>query len=186
MRRRKLLSAGLRNVIHAIVDCAREVRADIVHIRNKQITPRELLELTRWFVERRFRVVVNTRCDVALAARAAGVHLPSDSVSVRRFRTIVPADFLIGVSCHSREELEKAQEEGADYAYLSPVFRPLSKTDDRRPMGLDGFARSIAGLTIPILALGGMSLQHYEKCRAAGAAGIAGISLAMARDQAGS
>jgi thiamine-phosphate pyrophosphorylase len=165
-------------MIHAIVDRARPVRADIVHVRNKQLESRSLLELTQWLVGAGHRVVVNTRCDVALAARAAGVHLPGNWIDLLRYRAIVPPGFLIGASCHSREELLRAQGEGADYAYLSPVFAPLSKQDERPPLGLDGFSRMVAGLTIPVLALGGVTAERIPECLAAGAAGVAGISLA--------
>ncbi len=165
-------------MIHAIVDRPRVVRADIVHVRNKEIDGRALLEIAQWFVSRKYRVVVNTRCDVALAAGAAGVHLPGHWIDLSRYRAIVPAGFLIGASCHSREDLLRAQAEGADYAYLSPVFAPLSKRDERPPLGLDGFSRMVAGLTIPVLALGGVTAERIPECLAAGAAGVVGISLA--------
>lgn len=165
-------------MIHAIVDRAGEVRADVVHVRNKQLEARPLLELVRWFVSAGHRVVVNTRCDVALAAGAAGVHLPGNWIDLSRYRVIVPAGFLIGVSCHSREDLLRAQAEGADYAYLSPVFAPLSKQDARPPLGLDGFSGMVAGLSLPVLALGGITAVRIPECLAAGAAGVAGISLA--------
>jgi thiamine-phosphate pyrophosphorylase len=164
-------------VIHAIVDRKREVRSDTIHVRNKTATARELLEVVKWYVSRGDRVIVNTRADVALIAGAAGVHLPSGSFAPREIRAIAPPGFVIGVSCHSREDLERAQVEGADYAYLAPVFAPLSKQDSRSPLGLDGFAAAIRGLTIPVFALGGLTPDRLSECLAAGAAGIAGISL---------
>jgi thiamine-phosphate pyrophosphorylase len=165
-------------VIHAIVDRALEVLADYVHVRNKEIEPRELLALTRWYVGRGHRVIVNTQADIAMAAGAAGVHLPSGSFAPSRLRLVVPPGFLVGVSCHSREELEQAEEEGADYAYLSPVFRPLSKAYDLTPLGLDGFSRMISGLRMPVIALGGITPERIDECLRAGAAGAAGITLA--------
>ena len=164
-------------MIHAIVDGAREVNADYVHVRNKAMAARDLLALTRWHMERHPRVIVNTRCDVALAAGAAGLHLPGGSIAPSRFREIAPYGFLIGVSCHTREELVRAEAEGADYAYLSPIFPPLSKADDRKPLGLDHLASMIAGLKIPVLALGGITRDRIPECLRAGAAGVAGITL---------
>ena len=122
-------------------------------------------------------MIVNMRADIALAAGAAGVHLPSGSFAPRELRTITPPGFLIGASCHSREDLERAQAGGADYAYLSPVFAPLSKDDSREPLGLATFAERIRGLTIPIFALGGVTPARLSECLAVGAAGIAGIGL---------
>ncbi len=164
-------------MIHAIVDRARVFEADVVHVRNKNITARALLDLTRWYVAFGRTVVVNTRADVALAAGAAGVHLPSGSFAPSELRALTPNGFLIGVSCHNRADLERAQAAGADYAYLSPVFAPLSKAGTRQPLGLDGFERLVRGLTIPVLALGGVTPARLDDCLAAGAAGIAGIGL---------
>jgi len=166
-------------IVHAIVDSFREVRADVVQVRNKSIEARELLAVARAYVERGHRVVVNSRCDVALAAGAAGLHLPANSIPPSRWRAIVPPEFLVGVSCHSRDELLRAQDEGADYAYLSPVYVPLSKPDSRPPLGWDGFSRLVEGLQIPVFALGGMTLAHRDDARRAGAAGIAGITLGL-------
>jgi thiamine-phosphate pyrophosphorylase len=164
-------------VIHAIVDRKRDVRVDAIHVRNKFITARELLDLVVWYIARGGRVIVNTRADVALAAGAAGVHLPAGSFAPRELRAITPPGFLIGVSSHSRDDLQRAQDEGADYAYLSPVFAPLSKQDVRTPIGLAGFSQAIAGIQIPVFALGGVTPGRLSECLAAGAAGIAGISL---------
>jgi thiamine-phosphate pyrophosphorylase len=166
-------------VIHLIVDERREIRADVIHTRAKIASARDQLALARWYVDRGARVIVNSRADIAVAAGAAGLHLPSNSLAPNELRRIVPAGFLIGVSCHSREELERAEREGADYAYLSPVFSPLSKPDDRPPLGLDGFAATIVGLRIPVLALGGITPERIPDCLRAGAAGVAGITLGM-------
>lgn len=182
--------------VHLIVDAIRDLppglRADLVHVRNKTASARELIAIARHYVALGERVTVNTRADVALAAGAAGVHLPSrcffppgprGGPVIRRIRAIGPAGFLTGVSCHTREELEHAQAEGADYAYLAPVFTPLSKVESLPPLGLDGFARIIQGLTIPVLALGGITADRIDACVAAGAAGVAGITLGFGQDR---
>jgi thiamine-phosphate pyrophosphorylase len=168
----------MAGLLHLIVDRPRTLSSPgTVHVRNKQIDAGELLGVVRHYQAQGRTVLVNSRVDVALAAGAAGVHLPSDSIAPSRWRKLVPPGFLLGVSCHNRQDLERAQAEGADYAYLSPVFAPLSKPDDRPPLGLDGFQQLIAGLTMPVLALGGITWAHQAACEAAGAAGIAGISL---------
>lgn len=165
-------------MIHAIVDHVRDVSStNFIHVRNKNLDARELIQLVRWYVEKGNQVLVNTRIDVALAAQAAGVHLPSNSLRPSTVRRMVPEGFLIGVSCHSREDLIQAQNEGADYAYLSPVFAPLSKKEDGPILGIDGFRQSIEGLTIPVLALGGITPERIPDCLSAGAYGVAGISL---------
>ena len=80
---------------------------------------------------------------------------------------------IVGVSCHSANELAQAEDEGADYAYLSPVY---PKPGYAPALGLDRFAEAVNRVKIPVLALGGVTRENEAECVAAGAAGIAGIS----------
>jgi thiamine-phosphate pyrophosphorylase len=157
---------------------ARNVSAgvDWIQIREKDLGGRELSRLVRQALRAAgpARVLVNTRVDVALACGAHGVHLPAGSLPAREVRRIVPAGFLIGVSCHTIAELQQA--EAADFAVYGPVFRPLSKDDPRPPLGIEGLRAACAAARIPVLALGGVTPDRDEECLAAGAAGVAGIS----------
>ena len=102
------------------------------------------------------------------------------SWSPHRIRKIAPPDFVIGVSCHGEEDLLRAEEEGADFAVIGPVFPSLSKPardDTPRPLGLDRLARLTAAVRIPVLALGGVTPRNAPLCMRAGAAGIAGIAM---------
>lgn len=153
-----------------------------IQIREKDLTARELFELTRNVLAlpnpRSVKILVNTRVDVSLAAGAAGAHLPSSSPSPRAWRTMTPPGFLLGVSCHSPEEVRAAAREGADYVLFGPVFAPLSKPEQLPPVGLAGLARAVAlAGKIPVLALGGITLANMAACAETGAAGVAGISL---------
>jgi thiamine-phosphate pyrophosphorylase len=147
---------------------------DWVQIRERDLPAREVFALVE---DLPAKIIVNSRVDVALAAGAAGAHLPSHSPPPRLWRKITPPGFLIGVSCHTAQELRIAEEEGADYAVFGPVFPPLSKPSDRPAHGLEGLARAVAGIRIPVLALGGITRENAASCVAAGAAGIAGISI---------
>jgi thiamine-phosphate diphosphorylase len=98
----------------------------------------------------------------------------------RRIRRITPAGFLIGVSCHASldhgsDELRAAEREGADFAVYGPVFPSVTKS--LTPMGLDAFRRAVAAVQLPVYALGGVTRENAAACIAAGASGIAGISL---------
>ena len=169
---------------NALLDAiARNLAAGIdwIQIREKDLSARELLVL----VERAralpnpcgSKILVNTRVDVALAGGASGAHLPAASPAAKRWRALTPPGFLIGVSCHSANEVRAAQDDGADYAVVGPVFAPRSKTSDLPPLGLEGFARAARAVQIPVLALGGITAANAPDCINAGAAGIAAISL---------
>ena len=167
--------------VEAIGDLLLSGRVDWVQIREKELSGRELMALVRRVMElpnpHSVRILVNTRVDVAIAAGAGGVHLPSASIAARDWRRTVPSGFLIGVSCHSLEDVMRAKAEGADYVLFGPVFAPLSKTSDLAPRGLEELARVSQGVEIPVLALGGITWENAQACVEAGAAGVAGISL---------
>jgi len=150
-----------------------------IQVRDKQLPARDLLDLTRRVIAAApaAKIIVNTRMDVALAAGAAGLHLPAGSPEPAKFRAIAPAGFLIGVSCHTHQEVRAAAQEGADYVLFGPVFAPLSKTSDLAPRGVDQLAEAVRAVNIPVLALGGITRENTQTCLDAGAAGIAAISL---------
>jgi thiamine-phosphate pyrophosphorylase len=148
-----------------------------VQVRDKALGGRELIAVVRRAVGFGGKVLVNTRVDVAIAAGAAGVHLPAHSIAPREFRAITPSGFLIGVSCHLFDEVVRAEMEGADYVFYGPVFAPLSKPSDLAPRGLDELRRVCGAVTIPVLALGGITEENAGACVEAGAAGVAGISM---------
>jgi thiamine-phosphate pyrophosphorylase len=119
-------------------------------------------------------VLLNDRVDIALAAGLDGVHLPSRGIPVNAIRRFAPPELLVGRSCHSLPDVLAAQDEGADYVLLSPVFPTLSKPGVEA-MGLEELSRITARVRIPVVALGGMKAEVVRKTLAAGAAGIGGI-----------
>jgi thiamine-phosphate diphosphorylase len=122
-------------------------------------------------------VLVNDRVDVALAAGAHGVHLRSDSPSASRVRTIVPGGFLIGRSIHGKADAERATSDGGvDYLMLGTCFPSASKPG-RDASGVAALAETVTATPVPVLAVGGVTLERLEQVRNAGAAGFAAIGL---------
>jgi thiamine-phosphate pyrophosphorylase len=155
--------------------------------------------------QRKTALLINSRVDVALAAGADGVHLRSEDVSAGEVRTIwsrsasncsagthsagsgqalarenSPRSPLIAVSCHSPAEVAQAAADSADFAVFAPVF-DKKDAPGARPAGL-GALREACRAAIPVLALGGITLENAQSCFDAGAAGIAAIRLFQEND----
>ena len=175
-KRRKLRS-GLAD----FVENAARAGVDRVQIREKDLPDSALYEVVRNAIARtrttQVRVLVNGRPDIAVAAQAHGVHLPSDSLSVSSVRKVTPPGFLVGVSCHKVDEVERAASEGADFAVFGPVFDTPSKRGFGPPAGLSELERVCSAVRMPVLALGGVTSANARLCIEAGAAGLAGIGL---------
>lgn len=175
--RRALAPASL---VARIGEAAR-AEVDMVQIREKDLAVRELAELVSAALEAvrgtTTQVVVNDRLDVALALGAAGVHLGQQSLPGAATRRIAPPGFLMGVSCHSLEEALEAEAARADYILLGPIFPTPSKLRYGPPLGLEKLREVCRRVRIPVLALGGMTVERVKPCLQAGAHGVAGISL---------
>jgi len=178
--RRQLRSVSLAAVIRETLRAG----VDIVQVREKDLTSRELITLVEEALSATrepgmggARVVVNDRVDVALAGGAHGVHLAAHSMPVQVVRRFVPRAFVIGVSCHSLGEAMAAESGGADYLVLGPVFETPSKLGYGPPLGLEKLRNVTSRIRIPVLALGGITVDRIRPCLEAGASGIAGIRI---------
>jgi thiamine monophosphate synthase len=149
------------------------------------------------------RVIVNDRVDVAIAEGAGGVHLgeaglpvadvlrwversvangavcdrTDNQTVVSQFLSGSTSDFLIGASCHSFEGARAAVRGGANYIFFGPVFATPSKARFGEPQGVKNLASVCGAVDVPVIAIGGITLENAGECIAAGAAGIAAIRL---------
>src|SRR5262249_24067366 len=119
------------------------------------------------------KFLINSRSDIALTVGADGVHLQSTDVSPEIVRQVwarcgagtpsrTPANAQVAVSCHSLREVREAQEHGADFVVFGPVFEK-KQTAGIQPAGLAALCEA-AGAAIPVLALGGVTLQNAPAC----------------------
>lgn len=151
--------------------------ADLLHLRAKHLPVAEMLrraiEIRRLF---RGILLINDRIDVCLASGADGIHLPSQRIAPQLIKQRFGARLVVGVSCHSLDEVRRAEQEAADYAYFSPIFASLSKPDYGPVLGLEALGAASRAVRIPVIALGGVNAQNEHLCIEVGAAGVAGIS----------
>jgi thiamine-phosphate pyrophosphorylase len=180
--------ALLLKIASAVAACI-----DWIQIREKDLSARECAALTRASIDRAAkpasnlggtRILVNDRLDVSLSEKAAGVHLGEQSLPAQHARKLVnqhhPSGnppFLVGVSCHSLDAAQAAAASGADYLFFGPVFATPAKAAFGPPQGLDRLAEVSRAVSIPVLAIGGITLGNAASCLAAGAAGLAAIRL---------
>jgi thiamine-phosphate pyrophosphorylase len=164
---------------------AAKAGVDWIQIREKDLSGRELAKLAEQAIlgaGSGSSVLLNDRVDVACATGAAGVHLGENSLPVSEARKLVDkggakANFLVGVSAHSLEGALQAEDGGADYVIFGPVYTTPSKASLGEPQGVQRLKEICNRLTIPVLAIGGITQENAGECVAAGAVGIAAIRL---------
>jgi thiamine-phosphate pyrophosphorylase len=157
--------------------------ADVIQLRDKACGCRELYRIGRVLRAITMKTgtlfIINDRLDVALACGADGVHLGQDDICAGVARQIAPPGFIIGVSVGSVDEAIKAEQEGADYIALSPVFSTASKNDAGPGLGLDVLREIRRNISVPVIAIGGINLDNVREVIAAGADGVAVISVVV-------
>jgi thiamine-phosphate pyrophosphorylase len=185
-------TAEQRETLLRKIGAAAAAGVDWIQIREKDLSGKDCSSLTREALEgaakssagktSATRILVNDRLDVALAERTGGVHLGEKSLPLAEAKRLAEnrgsrKDFVIGVSCHSLEAARAAASGGADYLFFGPVFATPSKAAFGAPQGLERLAEVCRAVSIPVLAIGGITLENASACFAAGASGIAAIRL---------
>ena len=171
---------GKEEALQRQVRAAFSAGVGYVQVREKDLPGRRLAQLVEDLQDspekKGSRLLVNERLDIAIACGADGVHLPSDSLPLSAARSKAGREWIVGISCHTEEEVEEALRDGASYVLWGPVFETPSKPG-AAPLGLSDLARLCRRFAIPIFALGGVNVENAKDCVQAGAAGVAGIRL---------
>jgi thiamine-phosphate pyrophosphorylase len=175
-------AASVRACLLAQARYAVEARIDLLQVRERDLDARALAALVSELVAMtrgtRTRVVVNDRIDVALCSGADGVHLRGDSAPAAAVRGLVPRGFIVGRSVHDAAEAAEPGRE-VDYLIAGAVWASRSKPAGQRLLGIDGLAAVVAAARVPVLAIGGLTVDRISDAAVAGAAGIAAIGLFM-------
>lgn len=180
-RWRRLDRDAVGQRLDALVMASVAAQVPLVHIRERDMEAGPLYDLVRRLAchttSTATALVVNDRADVAMAAGAAGVHLRSSSAPSARVRAVAPPGFLVGRSVHSVEEALAAANAGVDYVCFGTVFASRSKGPAHSAAGLMALRAVTDACTVPVLAIGGVSLDRIAQVAHAGAAGIAAIEM---------
>jgi len=174
--------AGGRDVLE-VVRLALEGGARAIQLRNKGDPPRELLALGRELRsltrERQALLFVNDRADVALALEADGVHVGPHDIPVRDVRAIAPDGFFIGRSADDPAVAWRAMVDGADYIGCGTVYATTTKKDAGDVIGLAGLEAVVRAVSIPVVAIGGITVERAAEVARTGAAGVAVVGAVM-------
>jgi thiamine-phosphate pyrophosphorylase len=154
--------------------------ADVVQLREKGMPCRDLFaaacEIREITLEAGVLFIVNDRIDIAIASGADGVHLGQDDLPVRDARRIAPAGFIIGVSAGCVADAIAAESAGAGYVAASPIFPTASKENAGHGHGIEVLREICSAVSLPVIAIGGISPLNVPQVIAAGAEGVAVIS----------
>jgi thiamine-phosphate pyrophosphorylase len=178
----KLSRAGNESDVLSAVSCG--VR--VVQYRNKNSETREMYQEAVRLGEicRDFGSIflINDRIDIALAAKADGVHLGQSDMPCPAARRLLGPDKVIGVTVHNLAEAREAQSVGADYLGVSPIFQTATKPDAGKPAGIRLIEEIQREVDIPLIAIGGINHDNAPEVVRAGADGLCAISCVVAKE----
>lgn len=175
------LSAGRPTL--KVVEEALEAGVRLVQLREKELSTRQLVELARKVREMTWAadalLLINDRLDVALAVGADGVHLGQDDLPVADARRLAP-DLILGVSTHGEAEAVEAQQQGASYINIGPLFPTRTKAWGGAFLGWEGLERVAAVTRIPFTVMGGIRPEHVPGLIHRGATAVAVVTAVTA------
>lgn len=174
---RRSLPAGI--TLAKAVEAALDGGVTCLQLREKEASAGEILALARALLPlcraRRVPLLINDRVDIALAAGADGVHLGQEDLPLPEARALLGPDRILGATAHTVEEALRAQAEGADYLGVGAMFPTGTKTNTI-PTSVDTLKAICAAVSIPVVAIGGVTAQNLPTLAGTGIAGAAVVS----------
>lgn len=157
-----------------------------IQLRERDLSASELAALAREVqavtVSSKAQLLINDRIDVALTMEGVGVHLRSNSLPPSVARRLLGPQRLMGISVHSVEEAVQAESQGADYIVLGPIYETPSKQMFGPPLGVQTLEKACRLIRIPIIGIGGVTVERAREMRRAGAFGVAVITAILGAD----
>lgn len=161
------------------VEAALQNGATCLQLREKALDPAAFREEARQMAVLCGRygvpLIINDNVEVALACGAAGVHLGQQDMPIAQARRMAGPDLILGASAHTVQEALEAQAAGADYLGVGAVFSTSTKAD-ASPLPLTTFREICAAVSIPVVAIGGITETNLLQLTGCGAAGVAVVS----------
>lgn len=171
--------------LHEVVEAALRGGATCVQLREKELDNAafvcEAAELKKLCCHYAVPLIINDSVEIMLASGADGVHIGQDDGDVREIRRRIGPDKLLGVSAHSVDEAVKAEREGADYLGAGAVFATGTKPD-AGSLSYAALRAICASVSIPVVAIGGISQNNLAQLAGSGIDGVAVVSAIFAAE----
>lgn len=171
------------NLCDAVLQ-AIEGGATLIQLREKELSEKEFLDeafsIKEICASKKIPLIINDNVKIAKETDVCGVHIGQSDMELKEARKILGADKIIGVSCQTVEQALQAEKNGADYLGVGAVFSTSTKTDaDNVP--LSTLKEICSSVKIPVVAIGGISLQNMSQLKGSGIAGVSVISAIFAQ-----
>ena len=157
----------------------------IVQLREKTASTKEFYDLALKVKEITSRygvpLLINDRIDIALAVDSEGVHIGQDDMPAGIAREIIGEDKILGVSASTVEEAKKAEIDSADYIGSGAVF-PTATKDDADSVSEEELKEIVDSIDIPVVAIGGITIENAHTLKASGIAGFSVVSAIMSAE----
>ena len=177
--RRSCAPTPLVDIVSELLDAG----VNAIQLREKDLGDSELIELAQPIAEvcRNYeaKLFINTNTHIALKVEAAGVHLPAAVMSVDAVKAQSDGYLYVGCSVHCLDAAQKREAEGADFVTYSPIYPTASKPGYGPAVGIEGLAKVVENVKLPVFALGGITPARVTECLTVGAFGVAVMSGVM-------